>query len=122
LLLARGLPTLEMDPVQIQQVLLNLAMNSMDAMMQKPETRELTIRSEKRSESEILVAVEDMGHGIAPEIADRIFEPFFSTKVQGTGMGLAICRSIVESHDGRLWASNSARGGAIFQFTVRGQP
>jgi PAS domain S-box-containing protein len=119
LALARELPRLEMDTVQIQQVLLNLAMNSMDAMMQNLGPREITIRSEKLKESEILVTVADKGSGIAPDIVDRIFEPFFSTKTRGMGMGLAICRSIIESHDGRLWAVNSPDGGAIFQFTVR---
>ncbi len=105
----------------MQQVLLNLATNGMDAMMQTAGPRELTIRTEEHGKSEILVAVEDRGSGIAPEIAGRLFEPFFSTKPHGTGMGLAICRSIVESHDGRLWAVNSAQGGAIFQFTLRAQ-
>ena len=115
------LPQLEMDPVQIQQVILNLAMNGMDAMMQVAKPRELIIRSEKRGGDEILVAVEDHGPGIAPEIAARMFEPFFSTKPQGTGMGLAICRSIIEAHDGKIWAENSVRGGATLQFTVRSQ-
>ncbi len=121
LILARDLPRLEMDPVQIQQILLNLATNGMDAMMEKQGQRELTIRTAKRNDGEILVEVEDQGPGITPEIAGRIFEPFFSTKGQGTGMGLAICRSIVESHDGNLWTENSPRGGAIFRFTVRKQ-
>lgn len=121
LLLARDLPTLEMDPVQIQQVLLNLAMNSMDAMMQNPGSRQITIRSEKRNGGEILVAVEDQGPGITSDIVDRIFDPFFSTKPEGTGMGLAICRSIVEAHNGRLWAASLPKGGAILQFTVRAQ-
>jgi PAS domain S-box-containing protein len=119
--LADDLPELEIDTVQIQQVLLNLAMNGMDAMMQFARPRELVIRSRKYRDGEILVAVEDHGSGIAPEIAARMFEPFFSTKPQGTGMGLAICRSIIEAHDGRLWAENSVRGGAILQFTVRVQ-
>jgi signal transduction histidine kinase len=91
----------------------------MDAMMHTVGLRELTIRSKKHGDNEILVSVEDTGTGIAPEVLSKIFEPFFSTKPQGTGMGLAICRSIVEAHDGRLWALNSALGGAIFQFTVR---
>jgi PAS domain S-box-containing protein len=121
LVLANDLPRLEMDSVQIQQVLLNLATNAMDAMMLVRGPRELTIRSEKRSDAEIMVAVEDHGPGIASEIAPRIFEPFFSTKEHGTGMGLSICRSIVESHQGRLWAENSNRGGTKFQFTVRAQ-
>ena len=119
--LARDLPQLKMDQVQIQQVMLNLAMNGMDAMMQVATPREIIIRSEKHDDGRILVAVEDRGPGVAAEIAPRIFEPFFSTKPEGTGMGLAICRSIVEAHDGRLWAENSPRGGAIFQFTVRAQ-
>ncbi len=121
LLLARDLPSIEMDPVQIQQVLLNLALNGMDAMMQNSGLRQLTIRSQKPDDGEILVTVEDEGPGISTDIADRIFEPFFSTKAQGTGMGLAICRSIVETHNGRLWAENSPKGGAVFQFTVRAQ-
>ena len=84
-------------------------------MLRNEGARTLTIRSERRNDSEVLVAVEDEGTGITPEIASRIFEPFFSTKEQGTGMGLAICRSIVEAHDGHLWSTNSARGGAIFR-------
>ena len=119
--LAHDLPQLEMDPVQIQQVILNLAMNGMDAMMQVAKPRELIIRTEKHGDGGILVAVEDHGPGIAPEIAARMFEPFFSTKPQGTGMGLAICRSIIEAHDGKIWAENSVRGGATLQFTVRSQ-
>jgi PAS domain S-box-containing protein len=121
LFLADNLPHLHLDQVQIQQVLLNLAMNGMDAMMMTPRPRELTIRSEIHGDGGILVAVEDHGPGIAPEIAARIFEPFFSTKPHGTGMGLAICRSIAEAHDGKLWAVNSPHGGAIFNFTMRAQ-
>ncbi len=121
LVLSSDIPQLEIDPVQIQQVLLNLAMNGMDAMTQVAGPRELSIRTEKHGDGEVLVAVEDRGPGTVPEIAARMFEPFFSTKPQGTGMGLAICRSIVEAHDGRLWAVNSAQGGAIFQFTIRAQ-
>ena len=119
LALEKELPHLEVDPVQIQQVLLNLAMNGMDAMSQSPPPRELKIRTEHRSDHEILISVEDRGPGIPEEIAVRVFEPFFSTKPEGMGMGLAICRSIVEMHDGRLWAANSPQGGAIFQFTIR---
>lgn len=121
LVLAGDLPKLRMDPVQIQQVLLNLALNGMDAMKQVARPRELIIRSRKHEEADILVAVEDHGTGIATEVAARMFEPFFTTKPAGTGMGLAICRSIIEAHDGRLWAENSPRGGAILQFTVRAE-
>jgi PAS domain S-box-containing protein len=121
LVLANDLPHLAIDQVQIQQVLLNLATNGMDAMMQISPPRELIFRSEKHGEDGILVAVEDHGTGVAPEIAARIFEPFFSTKPQGTGIGLAICRSIVEAHNGRLEVVNSPGGGAIFQFTIRNE-
>ncbi len=121
LFLRDNLPQLQLDPVQIQQVLLNLAMNGMDAMMNIPNPRELTIRSELHGIEEILISVEDHGPGIAPEVAARMFEPFFSTKPHGTGMGLAICRSIAEAHDGRLWAINAPHGGAIFNFTMRAQ-
>jgi PAS domain S-box-containing protein len=107
------------DPVQIQQVLLNLATNAMEAMTHYSQSHELTIRSEMRGSPEVLVAVEDNGPGISHEIAGRMFEPFFSTKAQGIGMGLAICRSIIEVHDGKLWAENSPRGGAVLQFTLR---
>ncbi|HWE84360.1 MAG TPA: ATP-binding protein [Terracidiphilus sp.] len=119
--LANDLPQLEMDPVQIQQVILNLAMNGMDAMMQVARPRELIVCTENYGDGGILVAVKDHGSGIASEIATRMFEPFFSTKPQGTGMGLAICRSIIEAHDGQLWAENSVRGGAVLQFTLRAQ-
>jgi hypothetical protein len=122
LMLGENLPQLKIDRIQIQQVLLNLAMNGMDAMRHTHVTRELIIRSESQDEGELLVSVEDCGSGIPDEIASRIFEPFFSTKPEGTGMGLAICRSIVEAHDGRLWATNSPAGGAIFRFSVRTQP
>jgi hypothetical protein len=121
LALAENLPQLEVDPVQIQQVLLNLATNGMDAMIESSAPRELTIRSAKHGEGEVLVSVEDRGPGVSEGIAEKIFEPFFSTKPEGIGMGLAICRSIVEAHDGRLWAAKSPAGGAVFHFTVRTQ-
>jgi PAS domain S-box-containing protein len=121
LLLGDDLPRLEVDQVQIQQVLLNLATNGMDAMAHVAGSRELIIRSRRYGEREILVSVQDRGRGVAEENAEKIFEPFFSTRPRGTGLGLAICRSIVEAHDGRLWFANAAEGGAIFQFTVRTQ-
>jgi C4-dicarboxylate-specific signal transduction histidine kinase len=100
---------------------LNLATNGMDAMIESSAPRELTIRSAKHGEGEVLVSVEDRGPGVSEGIAEKIFEPFFSTKPEGIGMGLAICRSIVEAHDGRLWAAKSPAGGAVFHFTVRTQ-
>jgi C4-dicarboxylate-specific signal transduction histidine kinase len=121
LALAPDLPQVDLDQVQIQQVLLNLAINGMDAMADASEPRELTIRSERQADNEICVTVEDRGVGLTADAPTRMFEPFFSTKPQGTGMGLAICRSIVEAHDGRIWASESAGGGAAFHFTIRVQ-
>ena len=121
LVLADELPQLKIDPIQIQQVLLNLAMNAMDAMVGASGPRELTIRSCQKNVDEALISIEDHGPGIAEDIAKRIFEPFFTTKANGTGMGLAICRSIIEMHDGRIWAENGPNGGAVFHFTVRTQ-
>ena len=96
-------------------------MNAMDAMAADTGPRELTIRSRQKNNDEALISIEDHGPGIAEDISKRIFEPFFTTKPNGTGMGLAICRSIVEMHDGRLWAENGPEGGAVFHFTVRTQ-
>lgn len=117
-ILDRTLPRIEVDPIQIQQVLLNLAANAMDAMAMVGSP-ELTIRSEKQGADEIAISIDDNGPGIAPDVAAKIFEPFFSTKAQGTGMGLAICRSIVEAHDGRIWAENLDPVGVRFRFTLR---
>lgn len=121
LTLSNDLPRLNIDPVQIQQVLLNLAINGMDAMAQTSSPRQLTIRLVQRADDEALISVEDQGSGISEELKERIFDPFFTTKPNGTGMGLAICRSIIEMHDGRLWAENNPGGGSVFQFTVRTQ-
>ena len=118
MLLNPDLLEIEADPVQIQQVLLNLAMNAMDAMSAVTGTRELIIHSGKYGTNEIAISIDDNGPGIAPEIKARIFEPFFSTKEQGTGMGLAICRSIVEAHDGRIWVENLEPAGSRFKFTL----
>ena len=118
LALAERLPMVEMDRVQIQQVLLNLAGNAMDAMDATSGTRELTLRTRAEDGGRVRVIVEDRGPGISATAAARIFEPFFTTKPQGMGMGLAICRSIVESHDGRIWAEAAAPCGTAFHFTL----
>ncbi len=120
LVLGSDLPKSNVDPVQIQQVLLNLATNGMDAMMESQGPKELSIESQKQGDSEILVTVADTGCGVAADIMDKVFDPFFSTKPQGTGMGLALCRTIIEEHDGHLWVSNAVSGGAKFQFTLKG--
>ena len=111
------------DRVQLQQVLLNLIMNGVEAMRGMTErTRELTVSSMPAEPSSVLVAVEDTGPGLEPAIAQRIFEPFFTTKPDGMGMGLSICRSIIESHGGRFWASPRVPCGTVFQFTAPGVP
>jgi C4-dicarboxylate-specific signal transduction histidine kinase len=118
--LAPDLPYVLGDRVQLQQVMLNLIMNGIDAMsMVTDRPRELLIQSAKHSEG-VLIQVQDSGAGIDPGQADRIFEPFFTDKPEGIGMGLSISRSIVESHGGRLWAVPGASG-ALFEFTLPAQ-
>jgi len=98
---------------------LNLIMNGMDAMRGTTgPPKEILISSQKGTSMEILIRVEDCGVGLSSELAKQIFNPFFTTKPQGIGMGLSISRSIVESHQGRLWAVPRPSGGAIFQFTI----
>jgi PAS domain S-box-containing protein len=116
--LAEDLPQVMGDRVQLQQVLMNLMMNSIDAMKEVDGTRELTIKSQRGENEELLVSVSDTGAGLPPLQADQIFKAFFTTKVQGTGMGLSISRSIVESHGGRLWAAENSPRGASFHFAL----
>jgi PAS domain S-box-containing protein len=117
--LAADLPAIKGDRVQLQQVVLNLVMNGMDAMRETTgHTKELLVTTRKQSENDILILVEDCGAGFDARIAEKIFKPFFTTKPRGIGMGLSISRSIVESHEGCLWAAPRPSGGAIFQFTV----
>jgi C4-dicarboxylate-specific signal transduction histidine kinase len=116
--LAEGLPRVQGDRVQLQQVLVNLIINAIEAMRDLgEEERELLISS--RSEPDgVSVGVRDAGPGLSPESLSRLFEPFYTTKPEGMGMGLSICRSIIEAHGGRLWASANMPCGAIFQFTL----
>jgi PAS domain S-box-containing protein len=117
--LADGLPLIEGDRVQLQQVLLNLIINAVEAMSGVSDgTRELLISSGKAESSGVLVAVQDSGPGLPPESLKRIFEAFYTTKSSGMGMGLAICRSTIEAHGGRLWASANEPRGAVFQFIL----
>lgn len=116
--LAANLPRTIGDSVQIQQVLLNLAMNGMDAVAEMETPRELFIGTEFKAPAELLIRVEDCGAGIDPQTAARIFDPFFTTKPHGVGLGLSISRSIVEAHDGHLWATPRVNGGTSFQFTI----
>ena len=116
--LVPGLPKVKADRVQLQQVVLNLMMNGMDAMSEtKDRTKELLIHA-RGDESQVMVRVEDCGIGLDPEEVEKVFNPFFTTKPHGIGMGLSISRSIIESHEGRLWASPRPSGGAVFQFTL----
>jgi C4-dicarboxylate-specific signal transduction histidine kinase len=110
-----NLPSVAVDRVQIQQVLINLIRNGMDAMDSSAADRVLAMRV-RRMGDVIRTEISDLGPGI--ESPDRIFEPFFTTKAHGMGMGLAICRSIVESHGGRLWVERNEGGGATFIFTL----
>jgi PAS domain S-box-containing protein len=111
-----GSATIPADRVQLQQVLMNLMLNGIEAM--KDAGGELTVTSQRTADSQLLISVSDSGIGIAPDQADRIFEAFYTTKPQGTGMGLSISRKIIESHGGRLWASANAGRGATFHFTL----
>ena len=106
------------DRVQLQQVVLNLIMNAVEAMSSVKGVRNLSINTDQNKAGGILVAVRDSGPGIDPEQSDRVFEPFYTTKTTGVGMGLSICRSIIAAHGGRLWVDADRGGGAIFQFTL----
>jgi len=119
--LADPLPAVEADRVQLQQVLLNLIVNALEAMGADDEgPKELLISTGKAEPSGALVAVQDSGPGLEALMLERVFESFYTTKPTGFGLGLSICRSIIEAHGGRLWASKNRRRGATFQFTLPG--
>jgi PAS domain S-box-containing protein len=117
--LAERLAAVEGDRVQLQQVILNLVLNAAEAMSAVDEgTRELWVSTEQSRTNGVLVTVRDSGPGIDPEHIERVFEAFYTTKSSGVGMGLSICRSIIDAHGGRLWADANELGGAAFQFTL----
>jgi C4-dicarboxylate-specific signal transduction histidine kinase len=116
--LAADLPPVMGDRVQLQQVMMNLMINGIDAMKAEDGTRELAIKLQREENGHLLMSVSDTGVGLPPGQADQIFNAFFTTKPHGTGMGLRICRSIVESHGGRLWAADNSPRGASFYFTL----
>jgi len=117
--LADDLPPIRGDRVQLQQVILNLIINGIEAMAGVGEVRrDLLISSSNHDAEEVRVAVADTGPGMAAEALEQMFAAFYTTKPDGLGLGLSICRSIIEAHDGRLWASADDRGGAVFQFTL----
>jgi C4-dicarboxylate-specific signal transduction histidine kinase len=116
---AQELPVVQADRIQLQQVLLNLIINAIEAMSAMNEgPRELLISSASNAVDSVLVAVRDSGPGLTPESFDRVFQAFHTTKPDGMGMGLSICRSIVEAHGGRVWATANAPRGVVFQFTL----
>jgi PAS domain S-box-containing protein len=117
--LAEGLPRVQGDRVQLQQVMLNLIVNAIQSISGVEDgNRELHISTESIEPEGVCVAVRDTGHGLRPESLPRLFEPFYTTKPDGMGMGLSICHSIIEAHGGRLWATRCEPRGALFQFTV----
>jgi C4-dicarboxylate-specific signal transduction histidine kinase len=116
--LADGLPRIQGDRVQLQQILVNLIINAIEAMRDVgEEERELLISSRNEPDG-VSVEVRDSGPGFAPAALERVFEAFYTTKPSGLGMGLSICRSIIEAHNGRLWASPNLPRGASFQFAL----
>jgi two-component system sensor kinase FixL len=106
------------DKVQVQQVVLNLMRNAVEAMSAS-SVRELTVESRLLKEGWVEVQVCDTGAGLAPEVLERLFQPFMTTKAEGMGVGLSICRTIIEAHGGEISAQNRPEGGAIFRFTLR---
>jgi PAS domain S-box-containing protein len=120
--LAKDLPNIMADRVQLQQVLMNLMLNGIEAMKDVETGGELTIKSQQHDNRQLLISVGDTGVGLEPEQAEQIFNAFFTTKAQGTGMGLRISRSIIESHGGRLWAADNSPRGASFCFTLPTAP
>jgi signal transduction histidine kinase len=111
-------PQVRGDRIQLQQVLLNLITNAIDAMATKDGARLLRVRSELNDAGGVIVSVADNGPGIGPQQLERIFHPLFTTKSGGMGMGLSICRSIVEAHGGRLWVESKEPEGAVFHFML----
>jgi len=117
--LAEGLPLIRGDRVQLQQVILNLILNAVQAMSGVSDrSRELLISTEREASGGLLVTVQDSGPGLSPESFDRLFDAFYTTKASGMGLGLSICRSIVEAHGGQIWASRDVGRGATVQFTI----
>jgi C4-dicarboxylate-specific signal transduction histidine kinase len=117
--LAAELPRIQCDRVQLQQVMLNLILNAIQSMSGVEDgNRELHISTARIEPEGVCVSVRDTGHGLRPESLPRLFEPFYTTKPDGMGIGLSICRSIIEAHGGRLWATECKPRGALFQFTI----
>jgi C4-dicarboxylate-specific signal transduction histidine kinase len=120
--LVEGLPAIQGDRVQLQQVLLNLIINAIEAMRDVGDAERELLISSRNEPHGVSVEVRDSGPGFAPAALERVFEAFYTTKPDGLGLGLSICRSIIEAHDGRLWASPNLPRGAIFGFIAPAHP
>jgi C4-dicarboxylate-specific signal transduction histidine kinase len=117
--LVKGLPLIRGDRIQLQQIVLNLIMNAVEAMSDASKgSRDLLISTVEDKSNGVLVAVRDSGPGLNPESLERLFDPFYTTKPGGMGMGLSICRSIMEAHGGRVWAAANVPHGASFHFSL----
>ena len=120
---AKDLPVITGDRVQLQQVVLNLIVNAVQAMGANSErARQMLITTSQPELHALCIGVQDTGPGLGQETFSRLFEPFYTTKPNGMGMGLTICRSIIEAHGGRLWATACQPYGALFQFTIPARP
>jgi signal transduction histidine kinase len=119
---AKGLPIIKGDRVQLQQVVLNLILNALQSMSTGEGARQVLITTSQTELNDLCIGVQDTGPGISPEALSRLFEPFYTTKANGMGMGLVICRSIIEIHGGRLWATACQPHGALFQFIIPARP
>jgi signal transduction histidine kinase len=119
---AQNLPPVSGDRVQLQQVMLNLLINGCDAVAGRGLDAHLFVASRVNQRGRISITITDNGDGIAPQDIERIFEPFVTSKPNGIGLGLAICRSIIEAHGGRLWASNNSPRGATMEFELPAGP
>ena len=117
--LAQDLPDVEADHVQLQQVILNIVINAMDAMNDTPaEDKRIFLASQKNRDDQVVVRIEDCGVGLPREVCEQIFQPFFTTKPHGIGVGLSICRSIIESHSGQIRAFPRSEGGSVLEFSL----
>ena len=119
---AEGLPHVQGDRVQLQQVLVNLIINAIEAMRDVGEEERELLISTRNEPDGVSVEVRDSGPGLAPAALERVFEAFYTTKPGGLGLGLSICRSIIEAHSGQLWASPNVPRGAIFRFIAPAHP
>jgi two-component system sensor histidine kinase DctS len=121
LALTEPMPSVPADRILVEQVLVNLVQNALDAMRESPPNRRvLRIETSGEARGGATITVRDRGIGIAPEVAERLFSSFFTTKVSGLGLGLSICRSVAEIHGGRIAHSANAGGGTVFHFTLPG--